>query len=403
MQAGTIQGEPFCERPSTERQSTERPLRVFVFLAHGFGARRWTERWARGGIPGINEKLPYGYHHAGGKDCTVEYSEDANENRVTRFARRSIRQLLGCDLIHAWRNRKPLFDADIVWTHQEQEHLAVLALWQFRSRDRRPKLIAQCIWLFDHWHRFSAPKRWLYRRLLTQADAITVHSPDNLKVARELFPRVRSELMPFGIKSDTMVPPARCDVHHPVRIVALGNDKHRDWKTLIAATAQRPEYTVRIASHRWKAHMAAKHVANAEVIPAKSAAAVSELYAWADIVVVSLLPNLHASGCTVVSEAVLNGKPVVCTDTGGLRAYFSDEEIHYVPPQDPAALRRALHELAEGDQMRFAMATRSQARMLSADLSSRAFARRHYELSLQLINAADSKPERGAYLRRTPD
>jgi len=33
---------------------------------------------------------------------------------------------------------------------------------------------------------------------------------------------------------------------------------------------------------------------------------------------VPLLPNLHASGITVIQEAVLAGVPVVATDTGGL-------------------------------------------------------------------------------------
>ena len=369
----------------------ERPLRVFVFLAHGFGGQQWTERWSRGEIPGINESLPYGYHHAAGKHCAVEHSEDANEKLVTKLARRGMRELLGFDIIHAWRNRKALFEADIVWTHQEQEHLAVLALWQFRRRDHRPKLIAQCISLFDRWHRFSAPKRWLYRWLLNQADAITVHSPENLKFAREIFPQVRSEFVPFGINSDTMVAPAQVPAHHPVRLVALGNDRHRDWDTLIESTAERPEYVLRIASRRWRARRSAKRVANAEVIPAKSATAVSELYAWADIAVVPLLPNLHASGCTVIIEAVLNGKPVVCTDTGGLRAYFSEDEVRYVPPQDPAALNRALHELARDDQMRFAMSTRAQVRMLSAGLSSRAYAHRHYEISRELMDGAARK------------
>jgi hypothetical protein len=30
-----------------------------------------------------------------------------------------LRRIVGFDLIHAWRNRKGLFAADIVWTHTE--------------------------------------------------------------------------------------------------------------------------------------------------------------------------------------------------------------------------------------------------------------------------------------------
>ena len=91
----------------------------------------------------------------------------------------------------------------------------------------------------------------------------------------------------------------------------------------------------------------------------------------------------------------------MCTDTGGLRGYFSEEDVRYVAPRDPIALRRALEELAEDDQMRFAMAKRAQARMLSSDLSSRSFARRHYEISRELVDDAPCETDQGARLRRT--
>ena len=374
---------------------TERPLRVFVFLGHGFGAQRWTERWSRGQIPGLNEKLPYGYHLAANKDCVVDYSEDTNENRFTELARRSMRRLLGCDLVHAWRNRKALFAADIVWTHTELEHLAVLALWQYRRRERRPRLIAQNVWLFDRWQRFSTPRRWLYRYLLSQADVLTFLSPENLNAARELFPRMRCEFLPFGVSWHSMVAPVRRAAHRPVRLVALGNDMHRDWQTLIAAAEPWSGCRLRIGSKNIDRRLT-DHAQNIEVIAPSSDREVEELYAWADLAVVPLKPNLHASGLTVIFEAVLHGLPVVCTDTGGIRGYFSEEDVRYVPPQDPVALRRTLRDLAEDDSMRIAMATHAQAQMLSSDLSSRSFARRHYEISRELVIDAPCNTDHGA-------
>ena len=399
LRAQASKNESFATGLSSEGPSAERPLRVFVFLGHGFGARQWTERWTKGEIPGLNERLPYGYHHAAGKDCIVEYSEDANENRLTELARRGMRRLLGCDLVHAWRNRKALFAADVVWTHTELEHLAVLALWQCRRRQRRPKLIAQSVWLFDRWHGFSAPTRWLYRHLLSQADVLTVQSPENLKAARELFPQMRSEFMRFGVNSDAMVAPVQRAAHRPVRLVAFGNDMHRDWETLIAAAEPWSGCRLRIGSKNIDRRLT-NHAHNIEVIAPSSRSEIAELYAWADLAVVPLKPNLHASGITVILEAVLRGLPVVCTDTGGIRGYFSDEDLRYVPPQDPVALRRAFQGLAEDDQMRFAMATHAQARMLSADLSSRSYARRHYEISRELVNDAARKSAQSAHLTR---
>ena len=373
---------------------------MFVFLAHGFGGQRWTERWTKGDISGFHERLPYGYYHAANKDCAVEYSQDTHENRLTELARRSVRRLLGFDLVHAWRNRKALFEAEVVWTHTELEYLAVLTLWQCRRRDRRPKLIAENVWLFDKWQRFSAPKRCLYRRLISQADVLTSLSPENLKISRELFPQSRSEFIRFGINSDTMVSPVQHAAHHPVHIAALGNDMHRDWETLIAVAEQWSGCRLRIGSKSIN-HRLTDYVHNIEVITPSLDREVAELYSWADIVVVPLKPNLHASGITVIYEAVLRGVPVVCTDTGGLTAYFSPQEVRYVPPRDPIALRRALEELAEDDQMRFAMAKRAQARILSSDLSSRSFARRHYEMSRELVDDAPCETAQGARLRRT--
>lgn len=377
----------------------ERPLRAFVFLAHGFGARQWMERWSRGEIPGVNERLPYGYYRAANSRCVVKYSEDTREGRFIGLARRSLRRLFGCDIVHAWRNRKALCEADVVWTHTELEHLAVLALWQFRRRERRPRLIAQSVWLFDRWWGLSGPKRWLYRRLISQADILTTLSPDNLKIARELFPQVQSEFIRFGVSADTLVPPVQRAVHSPLRVLTLGNDIHRDWDTLIKAVEQWPGCNVRIASRRLNARVI-KRVPNVHLTVAKSGKEVAELYSWADIVAVPLKPNLHASGLTVIFEAVLRGLPVVCTDTGGLRAYFSEDATRYVPPRDPVVLRCALEELAQDDQMRFAMAKRAQARILCADLSSRAFAERHYQLSRQLRAEAARKDGQGANQRR---
>ena len=400
LRAQATKNESLSTCLSSEGPSAERPLRVFVFLGHGFGALQWAERWTKGEIPGLNERLPYGYHHAAGKDCIVEYSEDANENRLIELARRGMRRLLGCDLVHAWRNRKALFAADVVWTHTELEHLAVLALSQCRRRQRRPKMIAQSVWLLDRWHGLSAPRRWVYRHLLSQADVLTFLSPEDLKMARKLFPLMRSEFIRFGINLDAMAAPVERAAHRPLRLVALGNDMHRDWETLIAAAQPWSGCQLRIGSKTIDLRLT-NHANNIEVIAPGSDSEVAKLYAWADLAVVPLKPNLHASGLTVISEAVLHGLPVVCTDTGGIRGYFSDEDVRYVPLHDPVALRRALQELAEDDRMRFAMATHAQAHMLSADLSSRSFARRHYEISRELVVDVPCETDQGARLRRT--
>ena len=297
------------------------PLRVFVLLAHSFGARSWQERWGRGALAGIHERLPYGYFHCAGSDCEVEYSEDADESRLTRLVRMCLRRLLGFDLIHAWRNRKKITRADVVWTHTELEYLAILVLFRLGVVSARPPLIAQSVWLFDRWPRMSRLRQWVYRRLIEKADILTVHSPENLRIARELFPHKHSELIHFGIDSSRIRPVQRREMGPPRRVLALGNDMHRDWDTLINAFGGRSEIEVRMGGKRIGRRLRRKtgHFANLEIVAPATTAESDRLYQWADFVVVPLKPNLHASGITVVTEAVLFGVSVICTDTGGLR------------------------------------------------------------------------------------
>ena len=221
---------------------------VFVYLGPGFGADGWRERYERGLIAGINEPLPYGYHRAGGEGLSIDYSQDAKEGRLTGLCRRALCLALGFDMIHAWRNRRGLMSADVVWTHTEREHLAALLLFRMIVVRKRPSIIAQCIWMFDNWPRFSWAKRRLYLWLLRQADIVTTLSPDNLKVARQVLPGSRTELVMFGIKSDALRPVRESVCHRPARVAALGNDMHRDWKTLIQAFGGIPAFELRIAS-----------------------------------------------------------------------------------------------------------------------------------------------------------
>ena len=117
-----------------------REVNVFVFLGHGFGGNTWEQRFAQGLIPGLNERLAYGYYRAAGDGWSVEYSRDADEGRYTRLGRLILRKALGFDIVHAWRNKRQLLSADIVWTHTELEGLAALLLVRTFGQADRPKL-----------------------------------------------------------------------------------------------------------------------------------------------------------------------------------------------------------------------------------------------------------------------
>src|SRR6516162_1101962 len=112
--------------PGRRDMSQENPpqrVKVFVLLGYDFGANSWARRYAEGLIPGLNDCFAYGYYRASGDGWSVEYSQDRDEGRLTRLGRLALRKLLGFDLIHVCRNRRGIFEADVVWTHTEIEHL----------------------------------------------------------------------------------------------------------------------------------------------------------------------------------------------------------------------------------------------------------------------------------------
>jgi glycosyltransferase involved in cell wall biosynthesis len=363
-----------------------RPINVFVFLGHGFGSNTWERRFSLGLIPGINDRLAYGYYRAACRDWSIEYSRDEDEGRFVKLMRLILRKMLGFDLIHAWRNKAHLLSADIVWTHTELEGLAVLLIFRAFGRGRRPKLLANCVWLFDLWPKLSRVRKALFRHLLKQADLVTTLSPENLKVAKRVVPNVRCECVLTGTIVENMKPPHIAPVHSPLRIASLGTDMHRDWKTLISAFGNIDGYQLRIGSSKVPLDLVANSK-NVEVLAAVTADDAKRLYEWADFIVVPLKPNLHVSGITVIFESVLCAVPIVCSDTGGLEAYFSNAEICYVPPSDPLAMRAAVAELAKDDNRRFRMLTKAQERLISADLTTTGFAERNRKLSEQLFRS----------------
>jgi glycosyltransferase involved in cell wall biosynthesis len=369
-----------------------KPARVFVHLARGFGAQSWQERWAAGRIIGINERLPYGYFRAAEDGCSIVYSEDWKANWFEQQLRSWVMSVIGLDILHAWRNRKGIYDSDIVWTHTEFQYLAVLLLFRIMFWRRRPRLIAQTVWLFDNWHGLASAKRWMLARFIAKADVLTFLSPENLKVARALFPDFRCEFVPFGINTDEFAPLKNEKAHHPVHILSIGNDPHRDWQALIHAAKDMPECHLKIAC-RQLAELEISSYSNVEILNISSNTQLLEAFEWADLLVIALKWNLHASGITVLEEAAVRGVAIICTNTGGLRAYFSDDEVYYVPVGDPSAIRKAIVRLSEDDTLRWTLAARAQERMKNGGLSSRCYARRHAEISRQLL-----APGPGAHL-----
>jgi glycosyltransferase involved in cell wall biosynthesis len=369
--------------PAARDQIPVRRLKAFVLLPYKLFIDQWEESYVRGEVP---DKTPYGYHLAENAELSVQLSRSVQDrSSLVRLFRRITQKVLGFDLLHAWQQRKEIQASDVVWTHTEKEHLAIALLFAL-MRKPHPKLIAQSVWLFDNWHDFSWLRKAFYKRLLRRASILTVHSPDNRSIAESLGVPVACRLVHFGVSIDAFPILLRDEIRfgEPVRVLTLGNDRDRDWHAFVEAVSGNTAFDARVVSGNFPSEMARESISVCQ----GDLRQVRAFYDWADVVVVPLRHNHHVSGLTVILEATACGRPVVVTDTGGLRAYFDDGEVSYVPAGDPGAIREALLRLARDPELCKQRISAAQKRVLDDRYTSAGFAERHRELSHELCGVA---------------
>lgn len=321
-------------------EEAHRRARVVVLLGYDQDPVRWRERHARGETSDVT---PYGYELAQ-EWFDVEWGRSHPESALTTRVRRRLAAALGYDIVHAWRNRRVLRGADVVWTHTEREHLAVAALPR-----RRPRVVvAQSVWLWDQWGRFSARRRRHYVRLLSrQAVEITL-SPSNADVSNREVPGRRVMFVPFGTQTAKPEVPDGPGRSRPL-VLAPGNDVHRDWQLLRDVASELPMVDFRVATRR-PAALALSWPPNADVRPA-DADELRRLYRECAVVAIPLTENVHASGVTVGIEALGANRALVATRVGGLDTYF-DGEATLVSAHDVAAFSSAVEDAARSPRSR---------------------------------------------------
>jgi glycosyltransferase involved in cell wall biosynthesis len=340
----------------------------------------------------------YGYHYAESEAMSLSYSYDHPEGRVLRTVRRGLKALLGCDLIHTFRNRAALLEADVIWTHTEREYLSAALLLMLKRGSRKPLLLAQSVWLLDVWESLGVFKRVIFKRLLSRADLLTTHTHDNAALAKKFWNREATVVL-YGISTDDfpLQPVSEWRPHAPLRVAAIGNDRDRDWQTFMAAFENDKRFSARLATQRKVTRP--DRADNIVVAPVSGLAEQRALYEWADVIVVPLHPNHHASGITVLLEAVMAGKAVVATGIGGLSDYFSDDAVSYVPVHDAQSLREAVAALGADPEGTTKRIRRAQQELISKDLTTRGFARQHVMLTHQMLCDAESSESAAPFVR----
>lgn len=347
---------------------------VHVQLYYGKDAESYRLRYEQGREP---DKTPYGFHLAEEEGFYVTFSRDGRR----RLAARVIRKLCDFDVAHAYRNREAMARADIIWTMTEGEAFAAALLMRLGIIPKRP-IISNAVWLLNRWRYLSWPRRRIYKALATDITVLTVHSERCLPVARSAFSNVRSELMYFGINLEhfPLTKPDAPRDSAQLHIVAAGNDRTRDWDTLISAFGGDDRFRVTLACS-WLSPKKISRYNNITLSGASTATALRSLYKTADVIAVPMRENVF-SGITVALEAAALGKTILATRTGGVPTYFDDDHVVYVAAGDPTAMREAL--LRTTPQSRRALAEAAQQRFLERDYSTRGLISRYAQLTRDL-------------------
>ena len=255
--------------------------------------------------------------------------------------------------------RRELRRADIVVGSTTGTAMA-LATWRAAGLVRRPLVGIVAGLVNNPWRR---ARKLTALRLLLRMHAV-LYGVGELQPLLERAPRLagRVHVNAFGVDTEFWTPGegVRSDY-----VLAIGNDGHRDWETLLDAARDIPT-AVRVYTRRPAPPALPPNVTwhdadwHRRVLSDEE---VRELFRRAAVVAVPVKDVPQPSGQSVTLQAMACGRPVVLTRTRGLwdpTSLHDGGDVSFVPPNDAGALAAAVTDLL-GDGPR-AMAMGAAAR-----------------------------------------
>ena len=361
-------------------------VNIFVHLSHGLDERSYRAGYFTGIEP---DESPYGFHLA--RDLGfkgVSLSKDKKGNVLVEFFRRVFRRVFGFDVIHALCNREDIANADMIWVMTEHEAFAIMILRRLKLVKPVP-IIANAVWLLNDWDRLGTIRKAFLTLLLRDINVLTVHSAECLPIAKRAFPTRNSRLMYFGINKGLFSGEPegyrKAVVGARIKIFSAGNDRTRDWYTLLAAVGNDDRFEVTILCQWLSSDLEAQYV-NLTVIRDRRVDTLLECYKKTDFVVLTMYPN-YFSGITVALEAVAMAKPLVCTRTGGIPTYFSDNDVMFVDPNNSEMLKEKI--LASTIDERTSKIESSTKRFQALELDTCGLVRRYAEITKEVLRISE--------------
>ncbi|MGL5793821.1 MAG: glycosyltransferase family 4 protein [Waterburya sp.] len=242
-----------------------------------------------------------------------------------------------------------LGEDDVIFGEGEQLGIAIAAV--AGSKKNRPKTLV-------HFHNINRPRGKLSLSLYRVADKIDLfiaHSRAQIDFLRDYLQLPESKLgylwYPTDCKFFTPGEPSP-NKTRPL-IVSVGIEL-RNYRVLATATenldvdvkiAGFSQFTPRLADNFPKtlpANMSNRSYTLSELL---------QLYRDADVVVVCIKPSNWSAGATALVEAMACRKPIVVTQTEGLKEYVADSDAFIsVEPEDAQGLQQAIAHLLNNPQ-----------------------------------------------------
>lgn len=331
-------------------------MRTLIQVVQSSHTDHWEARHARGEVPDVR---PYGLNKL--EHFSINPVWPDREHGWVELAAKIAAKITGVRCVQGWCTPIHGIEARLCW----DERTGIPAAMD--PRTRRLPLVSGVIWGTSP----DAPTRM--RTLLKRAFQPSRHALFVLSHAQvttlNTMTAALVEYIPFGIDADFWKKSEATESNQRL-VVSAGNDRHRDFDTLIRGVLTHPNNHLAIATSKAIVSNERLHVGSL------SHSELRELYQRAAVVAVATKRNDHCSGVTAVLEAMACGRPVVASANPGMDDYIEHGVTGLlVPPYDVDALSISVNSLLDdpdrAHEMGVAAAAKVRHRFTSDHMASR--------------------------------
>lgn len=241
--------------------------------------------------------------------------------------------------------------ADIVITCVDSINKAAALIKKMRLFSQ--PLVCMAGNVMDGTERFPILHSWIW----SGADIVVTHSPVDLEKLSKMKIDSRGTMIPIG--SDQKYWRTSNEKNRKNLVISIGSDRDRDYKTLLGAAKELPDFSFEI--HTSARHAVSLHPpANVKIVTDATSQYSKLVLQKASLVVIPLKETYRAAGQLALLDALLMKKPVILSYTEGTVFAYGlkhGEFVYLISPEDEKLLRLAIETLGVSKSMRLTIST----------------------------------------------